>query len=89
MAVHQGLHPVEKVLIIALRPSFIGSEFLEEENTLNIVICCRAFKYLPVEERIKMVYDIINNTEELEEKPTVIVQAYNEEELDALLETIL
>lgn len=87
--VHSGLHPVEKVLIIALRPIFIGSEFIEEENTLNIVICCKAFKYLPVEERIKMVYDVLENTEELEDMPIVIVQAYNPEELDALLETIL
>lgn len=89
MMVHSGLHPVEKVLIIALRPIFIGSEFIEEENTLNIVICCKAFKYLPVEERIKMVYDVLENTEELEDMPIVIVQAYNPEELDALLETIL
>ena len=83
------LHPVEKVLIIALRPSFIGSEFIEEENTLNVVISCRAFRHLPVEERIRMVYDIIDNAEELKDAPTVIVQAYNQEELDALLETIL
>lgn len=86
---NSGIHPVEKVLIIALRPIFIASDFIEEENTLNIVICCKAFKNLPVEERIKMVYDILENTEEIEDMPIVIVQAYNPEELDALLETIL
>lgn len=83
-----NMHPIEKVLIVALRPTFIGSEYLEEEQTLNVVVCCKAFKYLTVEERIKMVYDIIDNSEEVKDKFTIIVQAFNEEELDELLETM-
>lgn len=86
--VQPNMHPIEKLLIVALRPVFIGSEFLKEEETLNIVICCRSFKYLPVEERIKMVYEIIDNSDEIKEKPAVIVQTFNEEELDELLETM-
>lgn len=83
------MHPIEKLLIISLRPLFIGCELIEEENTLNVVICCRAFKYLPIGDRIKMVYDIIDNSDHIENKPVVIVQTYNEEELNEVLETIL
>lgn len=85
----QSMHPIEKVLIIALRPTFIGSDFIEKDNTLNIVICCKAFNYMEVQERIQMVYDIIDNSEVIEDRPTVIVQAYNQQELDELLETLL
>ena len=83
------MHPMERDLIVALRPIFIGSEFLEEDNTLNIVICCRVFDTMTVEERIKVVYDAISKIEEPEGKPAIIVQAFSEEELDGLLETIL
>lgn len=83
------MHPIERILIASLRPIFIGSEFLEEENTLNVIICCRSFSNLTVEERIKIVYDVIEKDTEVEKKPTVIVQAFNESELDELLETIL
>lgn len=83
------MHPAEKALIIALKPFFIGSEFIEEENVLNLVVACKAFNYLAPSERIQMVYDILENCEYIEEDLIVIVQAYNQEELDELLETIL
>lgn len=79
---------LENKLIIALRPSFIGME--EIEGILNVVICCKSFNYLEVSERVQLVNDVIYDGEEnlINEKP-VIIQAFNEEEMDGLLETIL
>ena len=83
------MHLVEKKLIIALKPFFIGSDYIQEENVLNVVVACRAFNYLPVQERIEMVYEILENCEDIDKELIIIVQAYNQEELDELLETIL
>jgi len=88
MSYNKGMHPIERVLIADLRPIFIGSEFLEKENTLNLIISCRMFSNMEIEERIKLVYNVIDKCEEIKDKPLVIVQAFSEEEMNELLETI-
>lgn len=78
---------LENKLIIALRPVFIGSEVLDD--TINVIICSRAFNYLPVFERISLVYEVINDGEDklFLDRP-VIIQAFDEQEMDELIETI-
>lgn len=84
---HNYMHPIERHLIYELRPIFIGSDYIEEENTLNIIISCKSFNFVPIDIRIAIVYDILEKYEG--EKPVIIVQAYNEEEINDILEAIL
>lgn len=81
------MHPIERHLIYHLRPIFIGSDFIESENTLNVIISCRSFKFIPIDVRIAMVYDVIETFEG--EKPVVIIQVYDEDEINDILESIL
>lgn len=81
------IHPIERLLIHELRPIFIGSELLESDTVLNIVISCRSFNHVPIDIRLAMVYDVIEKYQG--EKPVIIIQAYDEEEINDILESIL
>jgi len=89
MSYNSRMHPIEKLLIIEFRPIFIGSEFIEEENTLNIIISCSMFSEMTIEERIQKVYDVINKEKHEYGNITITIQAFNEREINDILETLL
>lgn len=81
---------IEHALIMHFRPTFLVVENQNENGDIHIVISCLRFNYLSIQERIIDIYNLLNwKLPDILQQHLVVIEAYNSEEIDLLLEEAL
>jgi len=78
---------VEHALILHFRPTFLCVEPQNENGDIHIVMSSIRFNYLNIQERIIDIYNLLNfKIPDILQQHLVVIEAYNSEEMNALLE---
>lgn len=80
---------IESVLCAYARPTFLIITKPDEDNDIQVVISCLAFKTMNVSERISYVFNLINkHIPDVMEDRLIIIQAFDPDEMIDVLEQI-
>jgi hypothetical protein len=77
------------VLCAYARPTFLIITKPDEDNDIQVVISCLAFKTMNISERISYVFNLINkHIPDVMEDRLIIIQAFDPDEMIDVLEQI-
>lgn len=78
---------LESFFISNYLPLFLGIHYLEEDNTVHVIISSNKFEKLPTNERILNIFSLIKTKlPDILGSTILIVEAYSLNELEDLLE---
>lgn len=80
---------IEQVLCAYARPTFLIITKPDEDNDIQIVISCLAFKTMGISDRISYIFRLLNkHIPEVTKDRLIIVQAFDQDEMVDVLERI-
>jgi hypothetical protein len=80
---------IEAVLSAYARPTFLAITNPDEDNDIQIVISCLAFRTMNVNERVSYLFGLLKkHIPEVLENRLIIFQAYSSEEMDEVFEKL-
>lgn len=83
------LAEIESSVILEYMPFFFALDhFIEEETfTVQLMVCCKSFKSIPVNQRIHKIYNLINETNpDILKNINIVIQTYDVEEFEGMID---
>ena len=85
----QDTTKLEYVLSAYVRPTFLAITEPDEDNDIQVLVCCNLFNIMDIEDRIEYIFNVINEQcPEVVQDRLIIIQAYSSDEMEQVIENI-